>query len=280
MKLPEGKSRLDLVREGLKFGGLAKRGRLVVALDRLHEDPRNERRAFLNMDGLIESVREHGIVEPITVTPSGDNFMILTGHRRFRAAQAAGLREVEVLIREPESEAQRRIKSLISNVQRENLNALELAEALQSILAEDPAITTQLELARRIGKSPQWVSEMLNVLTLPAPLQSRLRTSEVAVPYDSMMKIAHVDNIQDQEALVDAVLKGESARTIREKVRAVHRARPTKSNGRPLTARTERVQEDLNGYTAVVTGPVAPDAPDHMRAVVLALLDRLQPGQN
>ena len=280
MKLPEGKSRLDLVREGLNFSGLAKRGRLVVSIDRLREDPRNERRLFRNMEGLIESVREHGILEPITVTPDGDFYMILTGHRRFRAAKAAGRREVEVLIREPESEAKRRIKSLISNVQRENLGVLELAEALQSILSEDPDITTQAELGRRVGKSEQWVSEMLNVLTLPASLQLRLRTSEVPVPYDSVMKIAHVNDAEEQEALIDDVLKGESVRSIREKVRAAHRDRPTKSYGRPMAKRTERIQENLNGYTAIVSGPATPDSAEHMRAVVLALLERLRPGQN
>ena len=68
MKLPEGKSRLDLVREGLATSGLTKRGRLVVSLNRLREDPHNERKSFRNMEGLIASVREHGIVEPITVT--------------------------------------------------------------------------------------------------------------------------------------------------------------------------------------------------------------------
>lgn len=88
MKLPEGKSRLDLVRQGLGLTGLAKRGRLVVSLDRLREDPRNERKSFANMEGLISSVQHHGIIEPITVTPDGDCYRILTGHRRFRAARA------------------------------------------------------------------------------------------------------------------------------------------------------------------------------------------------
>ena len=67
MKLPEGMSRLDLVRQGLT-GNLPKRGRFIVSIARLKEDPDNERKTFLNLDGLIESVKTHGIVEPITVT--------------------------------------------------------------------------------------------------------------------------------------------------------------------------------------------------------------------
>lgn len=277
MQLPTGKSRLDLVRAGITTHGLAKRGRLVISLERLREDPRNERKSFRNMDGLIASVREHGIVEPITVTPDGDHFIILTGHRRYRAARAAGLSEVEVMIREPESESQRRLKSLISNVQRENLGVLEMAEALQSILAEDSTIVTQTELARRIGKSKPWVSEMLQVLTLPPGLQNRVRTSEQALSYDTVMKIAHLDDEDEQERLLDAAMRGESVAAIREKVRAAHRRDPqSKQNAR----RTERIQETLNGYTAVVTGPAAPAADRHMRAVVRALSERLLQGLN
>lgn len=132
-----------------------RRGRLVVALDRLREDPHNERQAFHHMEGLTDSIREHGIIEPITVTPDGDHYRILTGHRRYRAARAAGMTEVEILIREPEEESHRRIKSLISNIQWENLSAIDLAEALHSVMAEDPTIISCAELGRRIGKSKQ-----------------------------------------------------------------------------------------------------------------------------
>ena len=277
MQLPEGKSRLDLVREGLAGLGLAKRGRLVVAVDRLREDRHNERRIFHNMEDLTDSVREHGIIEPITVTPDGDHYRILTGHRRYRAAVAAGLREVEILIREPEDEPHRRIKSLISNIQRENLSAIDLAEALNSLMGEDPSIISYAELGRRIGKSKQWVSEMLQILNLPPDLQQKVRTSEQPLAYDTVMKIAHLNDPIEQSALLDAALKGESSRTIREKARAA-RERTGSASTRPR--RTERLQESLNGYTAIVSGPATPDATRHMRAVVEALLERLEAGLN
>ena len=91
MKLPEGKSRLDLVKAGL-IGGLVKRGRLVVSLDRLLEDPQNERKTFRNMEGLIASVKVFGVIEPITVMPEGDGFRILTGHRRARTNGSRSVR--------------------------------------------------------------------------------------------------------------------------------------------------------------------------------------------
>ena len=89
MKLPEGMSRLDLVRRGLT-GNLPKRGRFIVSITRLKEDPNNERKTFQNMEGLIESVKTHGIVEPITVTPEGEEYRILTGHRPAVIEQYVG----------------------------------------------------------------------------------------------------------------------------------------------------------------------------------------------
>src|SRR5205085_9401176 len=131
---PKGKNRLDLVREGLAdISGTKKRGRLIVSLAKLKEDPHNERKTFRNMDGLIASIKAVGLIEPITVTAeANDTYRIITGHRRYRAAKAAGLEQVEVLIREPEDELVRRQKSVVSNVQREDVGPVELAEALQS----------------------------------------------------------------------------------------------------------------------------------------------------
>jgi len=75
-KLPDGKTRLDLVREGLVSGGLKKQGRLIVSISRLREDPKNERRTFREMEGLIASIKSVGLVEPITGTSEKS-----TGHR-------------------------------------------------------------------------------------------------------------------------------------------------------------------------------------------------------
>ena len=214
-KLPEGKTRLDLVREGLAgYAGLRKRGRLVVSIYKLKEDPHNERKTFRNMDGLIASVKAVGLIEPITVTAEAeDTYRIITGHRRFRAAKAAGLEQVEVLIREPEDEQARRQKSIISNVQREDIGPVEMAEALQALMDEDKGIKTQDDLASLIGKDKAWVSGML-----PAKLQRKVGTSQLTVSYDSMIRVARLDEIQEQERLIEAVLGGATHREIREEI--------------------------------------------------------------
>jgi len=217
MKLPIGKSRLDLVREGLGLS-VEKRGRLVVGVAKILEDPRNERKTFRNMEGLIASIKAVGLVEPITVTPEGDCYRILTGHRRHRAAVAAGLDRVEVLIRDPEDESLRRRKSVVSNVQREDLGPVELAEALQSLMEEDDDIQSQEDLARAIGKTKTWVSRILRILDLPAELQQKVASAQLSISYDAVAAIARLQNHPEQEALVDALLDGTTQLDIRERI--------------------------------------------------------------
>jgi len=217
MKLPIGKSRLDLVKEGLGMG-VEKRGRLIVSVAKILEDLRNERKTFRNMEGLIASIKAVGLVEPITVTPEGECYRILTGHRRYRAAVAAGLDRVEVLIRDPEDESIRRRKSVVSNVQREDLGPVELAEALQSLMEEDDEIETQEDLARAIGKTKTWVSRILRILDLPPDLQRKVATSQLSIPYDAVAGIARLQNNPEQEALIDALLEGATNRAIRERI--------------------------------------------------------------
>ncbi len=249
MKLPKGKSRLDLVKDGLT-GGLPKRGRFIVSITRLQEDPDNERKKFHNMDDMIESVRNHGIIEPITVTQNGDNYRILTGHRRFRAAKAVGLTEVEIIIREPDDQVTRRFKSLISNIQRENIGAVELAETLRGIL-DSGSVPTQRELARQIGKSEQWMSSTLRVLELPARLLEKLRNTP-AIGYDIAQRIAQVSDSQLQGELVSAALAGESSRNIRSRVQSHREKRGERAARKSSKNDTLQFSERQNGCIASV----------------------------
>ena len=283
MQLPEGKSRLDLVKEGvLSQSTLPKRGRFVVSIHKLLEDPKNERRTFRNMDGLIASVKAHGIIEPITVTAEGESYRILTGHRRFRAAKAVGLAEIEVIAREPDDALTRRRKSIVSNVQREDIGAVELAEALQTLLDEDPNIKTQRQLAAAIGKGEDWVSAMLRILSLPAKLQEKLGTSQVSVSYDNVILIARTEDVEFQKELVDAVLKGESVREIRGRI--AERKAPVASGreeGKSTKGTTPNgplmfsFSETYEGCTATVRGPEGKNTKRHMRTALKRLIKQL-----
>jgi len=163
------------------------------------------------------------------------------------------------------------LKSIISNVQREDIGAVELAESLQAIL-EEGRVDSQRELARLIGKGETWVSDILRILTLPATLQARIRSANISIGYDIAMRIARADDPQTQEELVEMATRGKSGREIRRHLDAKRAATPTKRSGR---RKTEQFVETLDGYTASVRGPVADDAKPKMRAVVAALLESL-----
>jgi ParB family chromosome partitioning protein len=223
-------SRLQLIKErGTDaIPGIPKRGAQILPLTSLVEDPKNERKTFQNMEGIIETIKAVGVIEPLTVVPYEDNkYMIVTGHRRFRAAKAAGLQTVRVVVADLEEEHVRRRKSIISNVQREDVPPIELAEALQALLDEDASIKTQRELAQLIGKRESWVSDMLRILTLPTTLQEELRTSEVPVSYDAVMRVSRVPEPKAQESLVKDIVEGKSNREIRAKIKQVKAPRTT-----------------------------------------------------
>ena len=241
-------SRLDLVKQGkvqaLPFQGEQRN----VAIERLIENPQNERKTYRNMDGLIATVKAAGIIEPLIVEPADDDkFLIIVGHRRYRAAQALGLTKAPVIIGDPQANTIRRRKSIISNVQREDVGPIEMAEGLQALLDEDPEITTQRELAAAIGKTETWVSGVLRILKLPAPLQKKLQTSEVSVPYDAAMNIARVEDQKQQEHLVGAVLKGATNREIREKI-ADLKGKP----GDPPRPKPKEVYRTAHNATVIV----------------------------
>jgi len=265
MKLPEGKTRLDLVREGLVSGGVKKQGRLIVSIDRLLEDPKNERKTFRNLDGLVASIKTVGLIEPITVTPEESDagqgtgereakYRIITGHRRYRAAKLAGLMQVEVLIREPDDAMTRRIKSIVSNVQREDVGPIEMAEALQSLIDEDDRIKTQDDLARLIGKDKTWISGMLNILSLPVELQKKVGTSQLSIGYDSVIRVARVEKPQQQRELVEALVSGASNRDIRQRIDEIKgkpKSNPTENSATP---KPKRVYHTKHKATVIVQG--------------------------
>ena len=221
---------MALIREQAAKGELGKTvipltGRKVLSIDKLVEDPENERKTFDDMDDLVASVKAHGIVEALTVTDLGDgHYQIMTGHRRFRAAKIAGLEQIEVLIREPEEKWQRRKKSLISNVQRADIRPLELATSLALLLENDTTIKTKRDLAAQVGKSEVWVSKILRILDLPEALREKLSTSKVFISADAASEAARQDDAKLQEALIEGLVSGATVREIREQIN-VHKGK-------------------------------------------------------
>src|SRR6202035_2090206 len=135
------------------------------------------------IDELAASIKEHGLLEPIVVrrVPGQDKLEIIAGERRWRASQKAGLREVLVVVKDVSPKAAFEL-ALIENVQREDLNPVELAEALDRLVKEHHY--TQETLAERLGQGPHQgrdtLANSLRLLKLPASVRARVITGELS----------------------------------------------------------------------------------------------------
>ncbi len=130
------------------------------------------------LDDLAASIREHGVLEPIVVRRApNDRFEIIAGERRWRASQKAGLREVFVVVKDVSPAAAFEL-ALIENVQREDLNAIELAEALDRLIKEHGY--SQQTLGERLGKDRTTISNALRLLKLPARVRTKVIAGELS----------------------------------------------------------------------------------------------------
>jgi ParB/RepB/Spo0J family partition protein len=123
------------------------------------------------LDDLVESIKAHGVLQPIKVGAAGDRWVVVWGQRRYLAAVQAGLERIPALIDVDEkSAANLATEQLVENLQRADLNPIDEAKALRAILDADPQLT-QAELAKRLGRSEPWVSNTLRLLGLAEPVQ-------------------------------------------------------------------------------------------------------------
>ena len=140
-------------------------------MERNQDQPR-KRFDETRLEELAASIRTHGVVEPILVRREGTRYRILAGERRWRAAQRAGLREIPALVREA-SDREAFELALVENLQREDLNAIEEAEAFEVLVREHGL--TQEEVAARVGKDRSTVANALRLLKLPADVRDSVR---------------------------------------------------------------------------------------------------------
>ena len=153
-----------------------------VAIEHIVRNPRNPRRSFSEAElvDLSQSIRTHGIVQPIIVrkkAESADLYEIVAGERRWRAAQIAGLTEIPVIVRDIDDRAALEI-AIVENVQRSDLNAIEEALGYQQLVDEHSY--TQLDLAGIIGKSRSHVANTLRLLKLPEKVRDMLINNQLS----------------------------------------------------------------------------------------------------
>jgi ParB family chromosome partitioning protein len=165
------------------------RGQRRLPTAALRPNPRNPRRAFpsTELDELVASLRERGIIQPIVARPvqgGTDVYEIIAGERRWRAAQRAGLHEVPVVIIEA-SDAEALQLAIIENVQRADLNPLEEAEGYRALIEE--FANSQDEIAKIVGKSRSHVANTLRLLKLPETIKSYIHAGKLSAGHARML---------------------------------------------------------------------------------------------
>jgi ParB family chromosome partitioning protein len=184
-------------------------GRTLLALpiEAVQRNPAQPRKRFeeAKLEELAASIREHGIVEPILVRREGSGYRILAGERRWRAAQRAGLKEIPAILRDA-SEREAFELALVENLQREDLNPIEEAEAFE-VLVEDHGLT-QEAVAQRVGKERSTVANALRLLKLPQDVRDLVK--------DGQLDMGHARALLALEG-EDAIRKA-AQRVVREKL--------------------------------------------------------------
>lgn len=153
----------------------------MVKISSIQANPFNPRTNFEAeaLEELAASIKEHGIIQPLTVRKMGvDSFQLISGERRFRASQIAGLDEVPVYIRLANDQAMLEM-ALVENIQREDLNAIEVALSYDRLIQE--CSLTQEELSQKLSKSRSSITNFLRLLKLPATIQSGIRDGLIAM---------------------------------------------------------------------------------------------------
>ena len=216
-------------------------GKIETLRTTLLEPNKNQPRRLFDkekIDELAESIKEHGLIQPIIVVKNKDMYKIVAGERRWRAAKKAGLKEVPVCIREYTEEEIAQI-ALIENLQRENLNPIEEALGYRTLM--DKFEMTQEAVSSKIGKSRSAIANSIRLLSLDEPIQTKLISGEISSGH--ARALLSIENSQIRLAVLESIVeKGLNVRQAEALAKQLQNAKPKK----PSYIIDEQVQAELN----------------------------------
>jgi ParB family chromosome partitioning protein len=190
----------DLTASGnVGFGGTS-----LIPIDQIEANPFNPRTNFEEdaLKELTASIMEHGIIQPLTVRKtSKDKYQLISGERRFRASQMAGLTEVPAYIRIANDQSMLEM-ALVENIQRENLNAIEVGISYQRLIEE--CALTQEQLGKKVSKSRSDIANHLRLLKLPALIQASVRDGVISMGH--ARALLSIENEGDQLIAFNAII--------------------------------------------------------------------------
>ena len=210
-----------------------------VDLSELRSNPYQPRRTFdeEKLHELAESIKEFGVVEPVIVKKSIHGYEIVAGERRCKAASLAGLKTVPAVIKDFSDEDMMQI-ALLENIQREDLSAIEEAEAYQNLVSK--LGISQEELARRVGKSRSYVTNMIGLLKLPFEVKNHILNGFISMGHARVLS-----KLEDPEKIIEL-----SKKVINEHL-SVRALEEIASNPNYKRKNTIRVNRNTNEYNFV-----------------------------
>ncbi len=191
---------------------------LRIPVDIIEPNPFQPRMSFDQeaLEELAESIRTLGLIQPITVRKKGDGrYQIISGERRFRACRMSGMEMIPAYIRDTNDQGMLEM-AIVENIQRENLDPIEVAMSYQRLIEE--CNLTQEQMAVRVGKKRASVTNFLRLLKLPAKIQHDLKVGLLSVGHAKVL--LGVEDLRMQEYLCDLVIKEEmSVRQLEDKIK-------------------------------------------------------------
>jgi ParB family chromosome partitioning protein len=192
-----------------------------IELIKIEPNPNQPRTVFEEntLDELATSIRNFGVIQPITLKETGDDkYMIICGERRFRAAKIVGLERIPAYVKTAEDDSIMEM-ALLENIQREDLSAIEIALTYQKLI--DNSGQTQEQLSERVGKRRTTVSNYLRLLKLPAEIQVSLKNRKIDMGH--ARALITIDDPEVQLALHERILQeGLSVRNVEEIARSIN----------------------------------------------------------
>lgn len=229
-----------------------KKGFQFCGVEEIQPNPFQPRKAFdeEQLQELAASIREKGILQPLLVRRKGNSYELIAGERRWRAAQKAGMKEVPILVRDV-SESEILELSLIENIQRENLNPIEEAEAFKGLVEQFHL--TQEEISRKVGKDRTTIANTIRLLKLPIEIRESLASGAIAMGH--ARAFLSLETPEKQKLALQKVLSaGLSVRQTESLVNRLRsKSRPAPANrARELDPLVEELQRALGTKVKIV----------------------------
>ena len=189
-----------------------------IDIVKITPNPDQPRKTFdeIALQDLANSIKEHGVIQPITIREVGvDSYQIISGERRFRASQLAGKTKIPAYIRKADDQ-QLLVMGLVENLQREDLDPIEIAQSYQRLIEEGNL--TQEELGEKVGKNHATIANSLRLLKLPPEIQTGLINGDISEGHAKAL-LSLSDENQQKEIYSEIIDKGLSVRATEELVK-------------------------------------------------------------